>query len=309
VIRHADKLDSWRAAGLTDPESDALDRPFPSFGIVVSEQVKLDVKHDRLLWNRWPGRLVPVPPDLLARFVALGVGHEGRPCEPTGEAILAFARAYGPLGAWPVHMLERFGAEPAFREMKRSLPDGFSMGEPLAHWRYAVAAMRAVLDLVALTRDGKAPTRESWGPLGTKEPSYLDWCIRGKDDDPLSSVCGTLNSWMEVGGVRPRIFRHLDDRDGEVRANIHAHTMFGVLAVQLLQAVSSTSGWALCKSCGIPFAVPIGGRGRRSTYCTRCGPQARRPLAARRYYYKSRERKKAHGKASRKKASSRKPRR
>jgi hypothetical protein len=277
-----DELGEWYWGGLTDPKTETHEHPFPSWGIEVFEQMKLDAKHDRLLWNRSLRYRIAPPSDLLTRFVALGVDGQGQSCAPSGDAILAFARAYGPLNVWPDLWPILPSWKDEFLEMKRSLPRGFSMAEPLEHWRHYTAAMRAVLGITALVRQGKEVPRTA-----------LDALRSPHEDDPrytyeADAVFWVINTWILYGGVRPLIRPDLTSK-GNARAYLDAHSTFGVLTVQLLQAVSATSGWTFCCSCSAMFTIPRGTRGRPPIYCKDCGPKARRRLAARRHYHKKRE--------------------
>ena len=265
-------------AGLVD-EDGRPDRPFPVGRLELFYPVKVLGDRDCLVWDHVapPGPAVAVvPDDLLTRFLRLGLDVKGSKIIPSPESVLAFAEQFGPLRA-------RREMTPAHRAFLRSLPGSWEDAEPLAAWRYYVGAMYSVLEIAAAFRNGTPPRAEDWAAI-TPHGGWLNTAF-------LSHV---LNGWLALGQPVPAFW--WDAPSGEPRFFVESTSLFGVLALKLVQAVAAIEGWALCQGCGTPFAVHMSGPGRRTRYCPACGPQARARRASKRYY----DRKKAqHDKAPR----------
>jgi hypothetical protein len=279
-------------AGMVDDEG-RLDRPFPALALELFYPIKVDAERDVLMWDNCAGpgsAFQEVPPDLLTRFIHLGLDAHGSPCTPSPKAIMAFARSFGPLNVprRPVGMRELA----AWRKFQATLPEPFELGEPLAHWRYYTAAMRTAIAIAAALRNEGGPAPEDWQALlayPSLNPKFA-----------AMQLSGVLNEWLRLGEVAP-VFSW-PKATAASQLYIQSPSLFGVLALQLAQSVAGT-GWANCQSCGLPFAINLGARGRRRRYCPQCTPWARGRLASRRHYQKVKDEKgkKAHHvKASRK---------
>ncbi len=309
-MRNSSNTPAWERANITDAETGLLDRPFPAAHLVVPERIELDSEGDRILWVETPANRPAVPRGLLSRFVRLGP-------DPPAKAIVRFARACGPLD------MAGFGQDHA----AKALPAPFTGGESLARWRYVVAATRAVLDVTAEVRAGRAPQPAMWGPLFSGElPPYerpsleFERVLRHlRKRHPLGppspspslaawqDIMEVINTWTVRGGVHPVLLPGPGGPAGDHRLVMYAPSLFGVLAILLAQAVAGVEGWAVCRACGRPLPAQRG-RGRRRVYCEDCGPAARARMASKAYYHRHKaEGEKAHGKAKGK--ASRKPRR
>lgn len=259
-------------AGLVDADG-RPDRLSPVGHLELFYPMFVFREHDALAWDNVAHGppSVQVPDDLLTRFIRLGLDAKGSKVVPSPDSVLAFAERFGPLRA-------RHDMTPARRVWLRSLPRGrWEDAEPLAPWRYYVAAMHSVLEIAAAFRNGTPPKAEDWAAI-TQHRDWLNTAF-------LSHV---LNGWLALGQPVPAFW--WNDPSREPRFFVESTSLFGVLALKLVQAVAAVEGWALCQGCGTPFAVHRTGLGRRTRYCPACGPQARARRASKRYY----ERKKAH---------------
>lgn len=277
-IRHSSA--GHETAGFVASEEDGrVERPFPSFGLVVPEHLQLDKSGERLVWAWGDERLVDTPNDLLTRFLRLGLDEDGQAIPAPTPEILAFARAFGPLDAW---RLESPEAWPAFWV---TLPRRWDSGEPVAHWHFYLSAMRAVLRIAAALRDRERPPHEAFDAMGVP---------RGSLDTPYphEMVDETVNRWLVAGGVAPQLrWCPAAERRPDVEPTIYidASSLLGVLALQLAQVVSGIAAWGVCRGCGLPFPIPTGRKGGpRPRYCTAptCGNPARSRLASARWYRK-----------------------
>jgi hypothetical protein len=119
-------------------------------------------------------------------------------------------------------------------------------------------------------------------------PLLADWDVR-------LYIEQAANAWLEYGGAHPRVWW----RNEVLRPGLKVVTfsLVGMLATQLVSALTSPLGIALCASCQLPFDPQQEGLKRRprrgrNTYCKECaaGPDGdrRRNLGAKRLYAKTR---------------------
>ncbi len=277
----------WEEVGIAT-RTGAVDRPLPAAGLPIPERIKLDRDNDRLLywWN--DERLVPVPEDLLTRFVRLGETLDGKPRSPLPEEILVFVKAFGPLNVWEVRTeWDRF---------RDALPRGCYFGDPLEFWRYYIAAMRDILDIAALARQRQPVPLRLWKLLCAPPRRRAE--IPGR-------LQGIVNKFLRLGEASPSLLWDPTASRGaswNPRLVMDSGGLFGNLALQLATAVVGGGGWAVCKSCGQRFWIVAGKRGRRPLYCDRpsCGRRARwRAAAAEAYRRRKRQEGKDNGKAPR----------
>lgn len=98
-----------------------------------------------------------------------------------------------------------------------------------------------------------------------------------------NALAAHINRWLGLGYVRP----HLEWTDDAPRISFgtgaypHHESLFGNLALQLLMAVSNSSGFAICSACGQPYTPRRSPARNRLRYCKACGMRAAWRLAQR----------------------------
>ena len=285
----------YELAGLVSEDGgERLTRHFPNAGLRLPEHIHIDKSGERLLWNTGTGTVVTPPPDLLPRFLRLATNPTDGTGSCNARAVLRFARSFGPLDVWE--------SEENWLLFSESLPDEWEFGEPLSTWSRYLAAFHAVLHLVVCAREKRRPSRAALRALGWTFP------ISHGGIPLLVTIC--LNRWVRLGRVTPAFSwvcgfdtlstteaqRLIDSYDDDPSLlliinedsdnpvfTMRTDSLFGHLALQLMQDVASTEGWSLCAACGGYFALEAGRRGRKPLYCRRpdCGDKARWRLSKR----------------------------
>ena len=259
--------DAW--LGLADPDTVELERPSASTDWPRHPYVTLEGESLAFWWARvakvedgYRATLAAdgtqSGPGMLERFASLGRAGD--------EAILAYARRWGALELCS-HNLPR--AHPPTPRMPRTTyfcEDRYGDAEmkPLGHleplwvWRAMSRRCASILTLAA--------------GLWTEPPSIgqpVTWALMGRDmpTDTAGArrvLAAEVNLWIQLAQVRPW---------AAVSApfvRIGGHDLVGALAVQLLLATSRSHGWAICSSCGRPYAPSRRPATGRVNYCSNC---------------------------------------
>ncbi len=255
----------WQRAELTD-DNGALGRPRNLWPLDVPDTIILDDTGEWLLWDDSEETIIIGEPvqfhthpqshslDMLNRFVRLETASPKR--------VLDFAKCYGPL-----RIAEASGppAIPGGVALPAAVPGkpGWRR-EPLVLWRhYAYEARYLLNQAVDLFGPGLGETKELWYDRV--------WFVE------------RVNLWLEWGDVRSQLQWWKE----YWRVAHQPRGLFGLLALQLADAISYRAGMAICDGCGEPYKprqVPKAGRRR---YCPTCRGNgipkrdARRDYAAR----------------------------
>jgi hypothetical protein len=270
-----------------------LGRPLTGNYAIVPKRIEL--RGSRLVYTG-EGKITRLDPSrMLDRFVALA--------EPRSrdQNILEFAKRYGPLYLCKHHGLAAyhkpllmtfgavgpaplFGVDEPFKyqwcEPKLEQKDPLVLSEPLEKWRVlATRAKNLLLVANAVHLEGNAPA-ELWektdGFAGSFRKLYgPKW---GYLDEPWPRLAANLEYWIVAADVSVRV-----DVDGRSLSVILGSNQFvisslGLVAVQLLLAVTGSEGLASCSGCGAPYISnrpPLAGKrvGRwiaRRNYCENC---------------------------------------
>lgn len=256
------------------------------------------------------GRSLPVPRDLLLRFVKLADGDE--------SDILAFATRYGMLRLCREHGLPRLHRFPQLRSFHpvcdaNGIVDSQKRRwffESIGGWRHFARQAKFALELATLVRSRKPIPRDWRQTLLNGRPfdqlaritaaRLLEGCERDRDlllafqentsPNPSAkfpsaanerghaweAVVGIAESWLEWGDVR---LTTTVLKPGHARLSIGGIPLFGALAMQLTTALSSL-GFMLCGACGDSFQPERMPRAGETSYCPACRKKGKPARAA-----------------------------
>jgi len=137
--------------------------------------------------------------------------------------------------------------------------------EPIGRWFHFRRQATALIKIGAAVRQGRRPDASDWAAL--YEGLYA---APPHHDLPLEAHRALLQSWINFwlswGGVRPT----LDWRKPQPDFYVGGGT-FGILALQLMLAVSGGHTLALCTGCGKPYRRRREPQAGRRNYCPNCG--------------------------------------
>lgn len=281
-------VDPLELAGFVD-ENGRVDPPLP---LVPGYRPKTVWSHLNrgFLWAGWgtkPARGAAVP-DLL-RFIRLVDG--------TDRQIAEFARQHGVLrfcrhGVPLTHSgeLRIAGENPRFA-LCSPLIRGGRFFEPFAWWRRMAAEARAILRISARHQADDTGDYREWRLLRESpvQPKIRRVVVNGSAlERERLWLLDYVDVWMMIANVRPYGFRLAR---GGLNVGL-AGGLPGSLAMQLLSAVTGTSGLAACAGCGNFFTVERKRSPRQHRYCSNCGRLASMRDASKRY--RARKRQKQH---------------
>jgi hypothetical protein len=241
-------------------------------GIALDETGTYLVWEDRLDRSQY----VEPTPDLLREFLAIA---ETESWEQTGDAVLRFARKWGPLHLCAAHL------RPVWHTLDlRNLPFGGSissfcppvrrddgrLAEPVWGWRYIATRFRDTLHANALFGTGRSQ------PVSLQERRTVDMLLVKPE---RAALVTQVRIWLEDGAgcaVQP-VWTSDDDLLGW-RAEVH--TLVAALALALGATLRGSPGLAVCANCLKLF--PIHQRNQR--YCSRseCKTEYKRVQQAKR---------------------------
>lgn len=283
---------SWDQAGLTNGTG-SLDRPLAAGRLFVPAAIEVDAENDRLLWaaetsptsrghERRPG------PGLLNDFVEL---HDA-----SAQRVRGYARRWGVLQICARHRPLPSSHNPppenagGARDVYWCAPCGYYTDrvpdwdgwELLADWRWWSGQAQALLNIAARLHEGEPGRVEDWQRVYERQPRvdpkrwkrhvagraassqrarYAAVVVRGE----RQQLARVLNEWALLGNVRPRFSWSSGGPSIELRADL-----FGLIALQLLQAVAKTVGLAVCSGCGEGYGLTQRPREGERRYCGGC---------------------------------------
>lgn len=275
-------------AGMDAPDG-SLDRPFlsptakiPTLSLVESDGVKA------IAWD-------PSEPlesreackdmrGILKRFIRLA--NSGP------QAVLRFARRYGPLSLCHLHDLPLSHRPYPGQRDPLCFPLGY---EPIERYRAYASEAGSLLLLASDLRRGKQGPlkdwmvvengyRERYGRPQVKEREAVDWFPLMTDAERKELICFYTKNWLDQAAVEPRL-----GWDNKPEIKLGASGMFAELARQILFAIGARNGWIPCSECGQPFSPKKRRNPNRDAYCTQCGKRASDRNAQRRRRKKLRE--------------------
>lgn len=234
--------------------------------------VILRLEGDRLVWRGHDlerPELEPKPVDpagALDAFIRIS----------SAEDVLRFAERWGPLSLCK-HNAPACHAGPGPVALTACSP---TRSESIEVWLRFARHAHAVVEVAIAVRAGEPSPREPWETLLNYKPSEghpvredLEEHLRLLQERPpvgpmLSwfQLKRIVDSWLRAGDVRPEADPGRMGRDGcEIRLGGY-HT-FGLLAIQLLSAVTSDRGIYYCHSCQEPYAPSRKPQHGRRHYC------------------------------------------
>ena len=267
----------------------------PLIGNYATVPARLELHGSRLLYSA-EGRLRRLDTArLLDDFVALA------DVDATQRDILEFAKRYGPLylcdrhgiAAYHKPLLMSFSAlgpapiagvdEPfkyAWCEPRVERSNPRTLSEPTGRLRELAARAKSLLLAAHAVRLRGDASPELWekadGFRGSFSKGYgAVWAYL---DEPWSRLAANLDYWMAAGDVCLRVRAEGRSLVAFLGSNPFVNSAFGLLAIQLLLAITRSEGLATCAGCGAPFVSgrqPLAGRrvGRsiaRRNYCQDC---------------------------------------
>jgi hypothetical protein len=203
-------------------------------------------------------------PGLLTEFVKLD--------EVPAERILDYARRYGPLGFCrhgdPEHRLLPYGCAPAVCTTDSRQP---AVREALQWWRNLAGHAHALLNVAAQLFKGRVDDLT----LARLNPELLFSArrLRGARRHAALLVAYGMELWLRLFQVRPRTFYNARHKRFEIRIS-GAPALPGALALQIMLALTRSTGVAVCSGCSKLFAPSRRPNPNRNSYCKSCGVKA-----------------------------------
>jgi hypothetical protein len=286
------------------------DRPMPAGRLFVPEGIALDGEFLTWPWVRAGEEKQltyrQAKPGMLTDFMRL---HDA-----TDEGILTYARRWGVLGLcehglpcshnqYPDGLLH--GVRPCLPMLAtspRNAESDIRLKEPVAAWRMWSRKAQSLINIGARLNQGKLARVEDWQTL--KE--LRDFGLGATESEPFmanvanarAELGDTLDGWISIGQVRPRISWQKDKARFSLDAVSSGPNLFGILALNIAVAIAAgdgEKGLAICSACGLSYIPARRPDPNRSNYCKACGLKAAQRDASRRY------RKTAKNKSPRKK--------
>jgi len=200
----------------------------------------------------------------------------------TPADVARFARHYGPLGlckhGLPAgHPLSSDSPLLAFDLRRLSDPSpscSWASSEPVAAWQALAARACRLLEHAAAVRVRRrftpGPEVQAWLDSLRDSPAFDD--LR----EPRRIVTEEINWWLAAVGIGVRIT--LQGRNFIPRLWGHAQGILGVIAVQLLAALTGAESVAMCDGCGQPYqgkrppskGKQVGPNLARRNFCAAC---------------------------------------
>jgi hypothetical protein len=241
----------------------------------------VDQETNLLSARLWPIDRVRVPGDLVledSRLYWSDAAFEEREGDPTGAldrfrrlhngaGVLRFAQRYGVLGlchdGLPTSHYHGPGWCPPSSENGRRY-------EPIDRWLDYARQARAMVELAIALRRHRPGDDTDWRLLLESEEAVGK--VHRYPGMEYMHLQGEIDHWIYLAGVRPGLYWDEPKQLPELRL-VGNHT-FGVLAAQLLLAVTGAHGWAICSWCGDqyePTRAPVVGR---ANFCHSCVEKA-----------------------------------
>jgi hypothetical protein len=181
-----------------------------------------------------PPKLQAIPPRLCFAFARLAQGSQ--------EQIRCFAERWGPLGF------------------------ELSEGETIDNWRDFARLAQALLRFTAALSVGDPGDEEDWRVICQSTPAKVLERRRWSRELQLTIVAAAMNILFS----RARGHRILTVGDKDLRIQLNASNLMGILVAQIAHVIARSDQKVVCAGCRNPFmpSRPIT-RGSRQ-YCTSC---------------------------------------
>lgn len=260
-------------------EDGRMERALPLAPRYGPKSVSLHSKGNGFSWSAW--RMKPVQdaaPELL-RFIGLAEG--------TDLQVMKFARRHGVM-RFCKHEVPSTHAS-GVRIVGESssgrcqpLMDSGRYFEPFDWWRRMAAEARAILRITTRHQNDTTGDGVDWETLLRSPAQTVQRRIQIKGT-PLENerlrLLDYVDVWIVMANVRPQGFPL---SAGKVNVGLTGG-LPGALAMQLLSAVTRTSGFARCANCGQFFTVQRQSSAGRQRFCSKCGPKAKNRAASKAY--------------------------
>jgi len=158
--------------------------------------------------------------------------------------------------------------------------------EPIDDWFEWARSVRATMHIAATLHEGKPGSESDWTLLqpGKQFSGIHIW----EQDRATQWVALTLllNEWASLAGLRP-VLSVDDDAPTFLMGvpQVSVGRLFGVLVLEMMAAISRSTGFKICRDCGTPF-VRQGRGGDGYKYCEDCGTKAAWRRASKKYRHK-----------------------
>lgn len=254
------------------------------------------VAEGRLCWKWGDGKDLGDTMGALDRFIRV-----------TGEqAVLGFARRYGPLFLCKEHSL------PASHPFQFCMPalesESEDGSEPLEAWYQIAAYFRAMVDMAISLANGDRLSTEQWGELLTRGPidpksihglfllgrarksAGYDRTLWELSDPPDPEgdrllFMELVNQLVSMANIYPRLVSVPGGSGFDLQMMTTGAT-FSLLTTQLMLIVAGGVRLDICSGCAWPYAATRKVPRERRGYCKDCGHNA----ASRDSYYRKRRR-------------------
>lgn len=179
------------------------------------------------------------------------------------KGVLRFACRYGVLGICKHGLPAEHNPPPAHLHSASPAYDSPSHGcvplllhpevnyDPIDCWLHFVRQARALLSITVAMREGKAGSLTDWETVYEDIPRRKQRAEAAAQSLNMSRryLYRAVNDWLTLGNVRLRLAGY----GAEAQTFQLGALTFGVLAVQLLLAVTQTHAWALCDGCKLLY--------------------------------------------------------
>jgi hypothetical protein len=260
--------------------SDGFDRPLGWLQPPVS--VSVNGKYLRWTERHAPHRLLRPGRAVLGGFLKL--------TKASDEGIARYAGRWGMLQLCASHgeyFGHKSGCRPKYLDWNRR-----TAREPIEAWRRHVRLARAIVNVATSLRNDR-PVEFSdwsimigWGNPTTNPKEEKSFPLWDKVTHTRTLVI-QVNRWIQFSRVQPQLVwepygePHIDFAEEPI---VNAISLFGVLGLQLLHAVTASFGFAFCARCDqIYFPEKRRpARGNRNHFCKKCGKKGSWLLSKRR---------------------------
>lgn len=150
--------------------------------------------------------------------------------------------------------------------------------EAIARWREYAREARTMLLVAKTLHDGQPVRREDWASIGLDIPDYHDpHSAALARQQERNHLAGLVTQWLTWGGIRPVVQwgvqaerKRPNGRKVEFarpHIELDPQGLFGVLALQLMTALSRVDGIAFCSACGKPYMPKRKPAAGRRSFC------------------------------------------
>lgn len=192
-----------------------------------------------------------------------------------GRGVLKFARRYGVLQICEHGLPATHNPDPLPSSgFSGCRPLGWNDApwEPVEQWLHFARQAAALLRIAAALHRDQRPDPSAWATVYEDQPDQRGY---GWLSDAPSvgrfNLADCVNTWLILGGVRP----HFEWFAGSAPRFMLSGGTFGLVAIQLMLAISQAHAIAVCDGCKQPYPrvnkrAPQAGR---ANYCDACSPK------------------------------------